>query len=132
MPYRGRLKHEKVEAWQSQAEAELSRLRSLTAPQLGAEVMRRGFAQLPDGGERTRIGLANSLCPAPPPVVGGNDIEAVQQFNGLLAPVLDALEAAGLLSSEPHGRSALLFYSVTTRGQSALAADGVEAVLAMP
>jgi hypothetical protein len=93
-------------------------------------VMLRGFAELPADGERTRIGLSNNLCPEAPPVVGGADIDVVEQFNGLLVPVLSALEAAGLLSSEPRGRSALRFYSLTTRGRSALGDNGVETILA--
>ncbi len=130
MPYRGPLRHEEVEAWRIRAEAELTRLRSLTRAQLGAEVMRRGFAELPPDGERTRIGLSNNLCPEAPPVVGGDDIDVVEQYSGLLVPVLSALEDAGLLSSAPRGRSALRFYSVTTRGRSALWDNGVETILA--
>ena len=130
MPFRGPLEPEEVEAWGIRAEAELTRLRSLTGAQLGAEVMRRGFAGPPGNGERTRIGLSNSLCPEAPPVVGDDDIDVVEQYNGLLVPVLSALEEAGLLSSEPRGRSALRFYSPTPRGRSALADDGVEAILA--
>jgi hypothetical protein len=130
VPSRGPFKHEKIETWRIQAEAELTRLRSLTGAQLGAEVMRRGFADLPGDGERTRIGLSNSLCPEAPPVVGGDDIDVVEQYNGLLAPVLSALEDAGLLSSEPRGRSALRFYSLTTRGRAALGDNGVETILA--
>ena len=131
MPRGGPFKPEEIETWQIRAEAELTRLRSLTAAQLGAEVMRRGFADLPGDGERTRIGLSNSLCPDAPPVVGGDDINVVEQYNGLLVPVLSALEDAGLLSSEPRGRSALRFYSLTTRGRSALGDDGVETILAV-
>ena len=130
MPSRGAREHEDVEAWRTLAEAEIVRLRSLTGAQLGAEVMRRGFAELAADGERTRIGLSNSLCPAAPPMVGGDDIDVVQQYSGLLVPVLGALEDAGLLRSETRGRSALRFYSVTTRGRSALGDDGVEATLA--
>ena len=130
MASRGPREPEEVEAWQVRVEAELTRLRALTAAQLGAEVMRRGFADLPGDGERTRIGLSNSLCPDAPPLVGGDDIDVVEQYNGLLAPVLSALEDAGLLSSEPRGRSALRFYSLTTRGRSALGDDGVETILA--
>jgi hypothetical protein len=130
MPSCGPLKHGEIETWRIRAEAELTRLRSLTGAQLGAEVMRPGFADLQGDGERTRIGLSNSLCPEAPPVVGGDDIDLVEQYNGLLAPVLSALEDAGLLSSEPRGRSALRFYSLTTRGRSALRDDGVETILA--
>jgi hypothetical protein len=130
MPSSGPLRHEEIETWRIRAEAELTRLRSLTGAQLGAEVMRRGFADLPGDGERTRIGLSNSLCPKAPPVVGGDDIDVVEQYNGLLAPVLSALEDGGLLSSEPRGRSALRFYSLTTRGRSALGDNGVETILA--
>jgi hypothetical protein len=130
MSSHGPLEPEEIETWQIRAEAELTRLRSLTAAQLGAEVMRRGFADLSGEGERTRIGLSNSLCPDAPPVVGGDDINVVEQYNGLLAPVLSALEDAGLLSSEPRGRSALRFYSLTSRGRSALGDDGVETILA--
>jgi DNA-binding transcriptional ArsR family regulator len=130
MPSHGPLKPAEIETWQIRAEAELTRLRSLTPAQLGAELMRRGFTDLPGDGERTRIGLSNSLCPDAPPVVGGDDINVVEQYSGLLAPVLSALEDAGLLSSEPRGRSALRFYSLTTRGRSALGDDGVEMILA--
>ena len=130
MPSRGPLEHEEVEAWRIRAEAELTRLRSLTGAQLGAEVMRRGFADLPADGERTRIGLSNSLCPEAPPVVGDDDIDVVEQCNGPLVPVLSALEDAGLLSSDPRGRSALRFYRLTTRGRSALGDNGVEMMLA--
>jgi hypothetical protein len=129
MPSREPLEPEQIETWQTRAEAELTRLRSLTAAQLGAEVMRRGFADLPGDGERTRIGLSNSLCPDAPPVVGDDDINVVEQYNGLLAPVLSALEDSGLLSSEARGRSALRFYSLTSRGRSALGDDGVETIL---
>ncbi len=62
MSSRGPLEPEEVEAWRIGAEAELTRLRSLTGAQLGAELMRRGFADLPPDGARTRIGLSNSLC----------------------------------------------------------------------
>ncbi len=130
MPPSGRLKHEKVKAWQIEAETDLDRLRSLTPAQLGAEVLRRGFGGLPADGERTRIGLSNSLCPAAPPVVGDNDIDVVERYSGLLIPVLGALEEAGLLSSAPRGRSALRFYHLTERGRSALAGDSVEMILA--
>jgi DNA-binding transcriptional ArsR family regulator len=130
IPSGGPHKPEEIETWQIRAEAELTRLRSLTAAQFGAEVMRRGFADLSGDGGRTRIGLSNSLCPDAPPVVGGDDINVVEQYSGLLAPVLSALEDAGLLSSEPRGRSALRFYSLTTRGRSALGDDGVETILA--
>ncbi len=123
MPFRGRFDHEAVEAWRAEVETELSRLRSLTGAQLGAEVLRRGFATLPAGGERTRIGLSNSLCPQAPPVVGESDIDVVAQYNQLLVPVLSALEADGLLTSEPRGRSGLLFYRLTARGESALGDD---------
>jgi hypothetical protein len=130
MPSRGPPRHEEIDPWRIRAEAELTRLRSLTAAQLGAEVMSRGFADLSGDGARTGIGLSNSLCPDAPPVVGGDDINVVEQYNGLLAPVLSALEDAGLLSSEPRGRSALRFYSLTTRGRSALGDNGVETILA--
>jgi hypothetical protein len=130
MPFRGRYEHETVEAWRIRADADLSRLRSLTGPELGAEVMRRGFADLPADGERTRIGLSNSLCPEAPPVVGENDIDVVEQYNGLLVRALSALEDAGLLLSEPRGRSSLRFYSLTARGRSALGNNGIEAILA--
>ena len=130
MPPGERLTDETVEAWRIQAEAELTRLRSLSGAQLGAEVMRRGFAELPAEGERTRIGLSNSLCPLAPPAVGGDDIDVVEKFSGLLVPVLSALQDAGLLSSKPRGRSAQRFYSVTTHGRSALGDDGVESILA--
>ena len=130
MPSRGPLRPEEDETWQMRAEAQLTRLRSLTAAQLGAEVVRRGFADLPGDGERTRIGLSNSLCPDAPPLVGGDDINVVEQYNGLLVPVLSTLEDAGLLASEPRGRSALRFYRLTTRGRSALGDDGVETILA--
>ena len=129
MPSHGPREHEDVEAWRTRAAAELTRLRALTGAQLGAEVMRRGFAELPADGERTRIGLSNSLCPAAPPVVGGDDIDVVEQYNGLLVPALSDLEDAGLLSSAPRGRSALRFYRVTTHGRSVLADDGVETLL---
>lgn len=122
--------HEEVEAWRAQAEAELTRLRSLSDAQRGAEVMRRGFAELPADGERTRIGLSNSLCPVAPPMLGGDDIDVVERYNGVLIPVLSALEDAGLLASQPRGRSALRFYRLTTRGRSALTDDGVETILA--
>src|ERR1700677_1783375 len=92
MPSSGPLRHEETETWRIRAQAELPRLRSLTGAQLGAEVMRRGFADLPGDAERTRIGLSNSLCPKAPPVVGGDDIDVVEQYNGLLAPVLSVLE----------------------------------------
>lgn len=130
MPFRGRYEQETVGAWRIRADADLTRLRSLAGPQLGAEVMQRGFAELPADGERTRIGLSNSLCPEAPPVVGENDITVVEQYNGLLVPALSALEDAGLLSSEPRGRSALRFYSLTTRGRTALADHRIEAILA--
>ncbi len=57
MPSGEPLKPEEIETWETRAEAELTRLRSLTAAQLGAEVMRRGFAELRGDGARTRIGL---------------------------------------------------------------------------
>lgn len=119
-----------VEAWRTEAEADLARLRSLTGPELGAEVLRRGFAELPADGERTRIGLSNSLCPAAPPAIGENDIDVVQQYNRLLVDVLEALEAARLLSSETRGRSMLRFYGLTARGRLALEQDDTEAIMA--
>ena len=63
-------------------------------------------------------------------MVGDDDIDVVEQYNGLLVPVLSALEDAGLLWSEPRGRSALRFYSLTTRGRTALGDNGVEMILA--
>lgn len=130
MPLRGRCEHETVEAWRIRADADLNRMRSLIGPQLGAEIIRRGFADLPADGERTRIGLSNSLCPDAPPVVGENDIEVVAQYSRLLVPALETLEDAGLLSSESRGRSSLRFYSLTARGRSALENDDIEAILA--
>ena len=126
----GPLEHEDVQAWRTLAEAEITRLASLTGPELGAEVMDRGFAELPADGERTRIGLSNSLCPAAPPVLGGDDIDVVTRYSELLIPVLDSLEVAELLQSETRGRSALRFYSATARGRSALEDNGIEAILA--
>jgi hypothetical protein len=122
-------KHEIIETWRIEAEAELTRLRSLSGAQLGAEVLRRGFATLPPDGARTRIGLSNSLCPPAPPVVGGDDIDVVAEYNRLLGPVLSSLEGAGLVSSESRGRSALLFFSLSPRGRSALEDNGVETIL---
>jgi hypothetical protein len=130
MPFQGPLEHETVAAWRLRAETDLARLRSLTGAQLGAEVMRRGFAELPDDGERTQIGLSNSLCPDAPPAVGENDLDVVKQYSGLLVPILIVLEDAGLLRSELRGRSALAFYSVTDRGRSALRDHGIETILA--
>jgi hypothetical protein len=130
MTSRGPLEHEDVKAWRTLAEGEIIRLRALNGAQLGAEVMRRGFAELAVDGERTRIGLSNSLCPAAPSAVGDDDIDVVSQYDGLLVPVLSALEDAGLLWSETRGRSALRFYSVTARGRSALRANAVETILA--
>ena len=120
MRFRGRFDHEAVDAWRAEVEAELTRLRSLTGAQLGAEVLRRGFANLPPDGERTRIGLSNSLCPQAPPAVGDDDVAVIAQYNRLLVPVLDALEDTGLLISETRGRSALAFYRLSTRGRLAV------------
>ena len=63
-------------------------------------------------------------------MVGDDDIDIVEQYSGLLVPVLSALEDAGLLFSERRGRSALRFYSLTTRGRLALGNNGVETILA--
>ena len=135
MKFTERSTPETVAAWRAQVEAELARLRSCPPAQLGAEVLHSGFARTatagPGPGERTAIGLANSLCPEPPPGIGGDDVASVQAFGKLLGPALAQLEAAGLLASERRGRSDLQFYRLTPEGQAALADHSAESILSV-
>ncbi|HET9073630.1 MAG TPA: PadR family transcriptional regulator [Solirubrobacteraceae bacterium] len=120
---------ETIAAWRAQVQAELQRLRGTATAELAAEVLRVGFARAGGTGERTAIGLANSLCPEPPPGIGGDDVDDVHAFGRLLGPALARLEAAGLLTSERRGRSGLQYYRLTPQGEVALADHSVEAML---
>lgn len=122
---------EQLQAWRLTAQTELGRLQSLTVPQLGAEIMLRGFGErdAADPTGQTQVSIAVLLCPDPPVVPKGADRELMEEFGPLASEGLGALESALLLRQSQGKTSDLIFYSPTERGTDALGAGEVESVL---
>jgi hypothetical protein len=131
-PFR-RHKDEQLGAWRLAAQAELARLRSLTASQMAAEVMSRGFGEgevTDDSASHTQVSIAVLLCPDPPLVPKGDDRQLMERFGPLASEALQELENASLIHQSQGKTSDLMFYATTSRGRTAISRGEVATILA--
>jgi hypothetical protein len=128
----GRDKREELRAWRLAALAELARLQSLTVSQLATEVASRAFGEAASADSNvghTRVDIAVLLCPDPPRVPKGEDLELMERFGPLASQALQELEHCSLIHQSQGKTSDLMFYALTGRGLAALGSGEVDKIL---
>jgi hypothetical protein len=108
---------------------EIDRLNSLTLPQLGAEMMTKGFG--PAGPDRdglpTITMIANALVPG---AEHSSDDDAYLQLKDLTTEGVQVLEHASLVAVADYTDAR--FFKLTRLGRSALEGNTVDRILAVP